>query len=166
MESTGGRGQVRSRRLSRIRAKARLLEAVQARFRSQFIQVLESRLAHGDVAEGIVDSIEGILSGEFDPAIFHQLVMSAGADPEIREAMQADAREDRDELQKLLKRLEREGRIPRMRDARATVDAVLLLLHGTYMAAALRGNPRESREQLVRAIRLVLGPSSQVSKRR
>ncbi|HYB79366.1 MAG TPA: TetR/AcrR family transcriptional regulator [Thermoplasmata archaeon] len=140
--------------------KTRLLEAIQAKFRAQYIGVLEHRLAHGDVAEGIVDSIEGILTGEFDPAIFHQLVMSAGIDPEVREAMRADAAGDRKELRKLLKHLEGEGRIPRMQDPSATVDAVILLLQGTFMAAALRGDPRESREQLIRAIRLVLGGAS------
>jgi len=145
--------------------KTRLLEAVQAKFRAQYIQLLESRLAHGDVAEGIVDSIDGILSGEFDPGVFHQLVMAAGADPEVREAMQADARGDRDEIQKLLHRLEREGRIPRVRDPEGVVDAVLLLLQGTFMGAALRGNPKESREQLVRALRVVLGLSSRGPKR-
>lgn len=146
--------------------KTRLLEAVQAKYRAQYLRVLESRLAHGDVAEGIVGAIEGILSGEFDPAILHQLVMSAGTDPEVREAMRADAQGDRNELRKLLERLEGEGRIPRMRDPEATVDAVLLLLQGTFMAAALRGDPGESRDQLVRAIRLVLGLSSRGSRRR
>ena len=146
--------------------KTRLLEAVQARFRAQYLRVLEDRLARGDPAQGIVDSVEGILSGEFDPDVFHQLVMSAGADPEVREAMRADARGDRAELRKLLERLESQGRIPRMRDPEATVDALLLLLQGTFMAAALRGDPRDGRERLVRAIRLVLGLPSRAPKRR
>lgn len=146
--------------------KTRLLEAVQAKFRAQYLRVLEGRLAHGDVAEGIVDSLEGILSGEFDPAVFHQLVMSAADDPEVREVMRADAREDRNDVRRLLKRLEAEGRIPRMRDPEATADAVLLLLHGTFIAAALRGDPGESREQLARAIRLVLGQPPGGPKRR
>lgn len=137
--------------------RTRLLEAVQAKYRAQYMRVLETRLAHGDVAEGIVSSIEGILSGEFDPAVFHQLVMSAGTDPEVREAIRSDARGDRNEIRRLLKRLESEGRIPRMRDPEAAVDSVLLLLQGTFMAAALRGDPGESRAQLVRALRLVLG---------
>jgi AcrR family transcriptional regulator len=146
--------------------KTRLLEAVQAKFRAQYIRVLETRLAHGDVVEGIVGSLEGILSGEFDPAVFHQLVMSAGSDPEVREAMRSDARGDRDALRKLLKRLENDGRIPRMRDPEAAVDAVLLLLQGTFVAAALRGDPGECREQLARAIRLVLGLSSRRPRRK
>ncbi|HXY47215.1 MAG TPA: TetR/AcrR family transcriptional regulator [Thermoplasmata archaeon] len=145
--------------------KARLLEAVQAKYRAQYIGTLERRLEHGDVAEGIVDSIDGILSGEFDPSVFHQLVMSAGTEPEVREAMRADARGDRIELRKLLKHLEAEGRIPRMKDPEATVDAVILLLQGTFMGAALRGDPKESREQLVRALRLVLGPPSRGPRR-
>jgi len=139
--------------------RTRLLEAVQAKYRAQYIGVLESRLAHGDVAEGIVGSIEGILSGEFDPAVFHQLIMNAGSDPEVREAMRADARGDRNELRRLLRRLEGDGRIPPMRDPDTTVEALLLLLYGTFMAAALQGDPGESRKQLVRAIRLVLGTS-------
>ena len=139
--------------------KTRLLEAVQAKFRAQYVRLLESRLAHGDVAEGFVDSIDGILSGEFDPAVFHQLVMSAGADPDVREAMRADAQDDRNEVRKLLHRLEAEGRLPPMKDPEATVDAVLLLLEGTYMEAAIRGDPKESRDRLLRALRLVLGTS-------
>lgn len=145
--------------------KIRLLEAVQARYRAQYLGVLERRLARGDVAEGFVGSIEGILSGEFNPAVFHQLVTTSAADPEVREALRSDARGDRNELRKLLKHLEGEGRIPRMRDPVATVDAVLLLLYGTFAAAALQGDPKESREQLVRAIRLVLGLPSRTQKR-
>lgn len=137
--------------------KTRLLEAVQARFRSQYLEVLDHRLAHGDVVDGIVSSIEGIFSGEFDPAVFHQLATSSGTDPEVREAMRSDARGDHAEVRKLLKRLEADRRIPRMRNPEATADAVLLLLQGTFAAAALRGDPSESREQLARAIRLVLG---------
>jgi AcrR family transcriptional regulator len=139
--------------------KARLLEAVQAKYRAQYLHVLEHQLAHGDVAEGIATSIDGLLSGEFDPAVFHQLVMTAGIDPEVREAMRADARGDRYELRRLLKHLEAEGRIPRMKDPEATVDAVLLLLQGTFVEASLRADPKESRERLVRTLRLVLGLS-------
>jgi len=137
--------------------KTRLLEAVQARFRSQYLALLEQRLVKGDVAEGIVDSMEGILSGEFDPSVFHQLVMSAGTDPEVLEALRSDARQDRRALRRLLKRLEAEGRIPPMHDPDATVDAVILLLVGTFSEVSLRSDPREGRTQLLRALRLVLG---------
>jgi len=53
-----------------------------------------------------------------------------------------------------------------MVDPEATADALLLLLQGTFIAAALRGDPRESREQLVRAIRLVLGLSPRGRRRK
>ncbi len=145
--------------------KARLLEAVQTRFRKQYLEVLERQLAHGDVVEGIVSSVDGMLSGEFDPVVFHQLVTGSGADPEIREAIRADARGDRREIRKVLDRLERDGRIPRMRDPVATVDAIVLLLQGTFAAAALRAEPREVREEFTRALRLVLGVPAPVVKR-
>jgi len=140
--------------------KARLLEAVQARFRDQYVAVLEQRLAHGDVAQGIVDSIDGIFSGEFDPAVFHQLVMTAAADPEVRDALRADARGDRRAFRSLLTRLEAEGRIPPMADPEATADAFFLLLHGAFSSVSLHADPTEGRRQLLRALRLVLGSST------
>ncbi len=146
-------------------SKARLLEAVQTRFRAQYLEVLEERLAHGDVAEGIVGSVDGILSGEFDPTLFHQLVTSSGTDPQVRDALQSDARADREALRGVLKRLESSGRIPRMKDPETTADAVLLLLYGTFAAAALRGDPKETRAQLTRAIRLVIGTPPRSSRR-
>jgi len=146
--------------------KTRLLEAVQARFRTQFLGVLEQRMARGDVAEGLVDSIEGLLTGEFDPSVWHQLVMESSEDPEIREALRADAREDRKEMGRLLERMARLGRIPPMKDPEATMDAVLLLLQGAFSAVSLRAEPGESREQLVRALRLVLGTSGPRTRKR
>lgn len=154
--------------------KARLLEAVQTRFRAQYLELLERRLTEGDVAEGIVASLDGLLTREFDPGIFHQLVMEAGRDPEIREALREDARGDRAELRRLLKGLEATGRIPPMRDPEGAADAVLLLLQGTMTAVSLLADPRETRERLLRALRVILGrpmpratvPSARVRPRR
>jgi AcrR family transcriptional regulator len=140
--------------------KARLLEAVQARFRDQYLAVLEQRLAHGDVAKGIVDSIEGIFSGEIDPGVFHQLVMTAAADSEVRDALRADARGDRRAFRRLLAHLEADGRIPPMAHPEATADTLLLLLHGAFNSVSLHADPREGRRQLLRALRLVLGSST------
>jgi AcrR family transcriptional regulator len=137
--------------------KTRLLEAVQAKFRAQYTAVLEDHLTAGDVAEGIVGALEGLLSGEFDPSVYHRLVIDAKTDPAVREALRADAREDRRNLLRILRRLEREGRIARMADPVATTDAVLLLVQGAFSAITLLADRAGSREQLLRSLRLVLG---------
>lgn len=137
--------------------KTQLLEAVQRKFRTQFLEHVEGQTSQGDVAEGLVLSIDGILSGEFDPNIWHKLAMEAATDPEVREVMRRDAREDRRVLRQFLRKLEKDGRIPTMSDPDATVDAVMLLFQGTFTAATLRADPKEARAQLLRALRLVLG---------
>lgn len=136
--------------------KTRLLAAVMGRYRDQFLEVAERRMQTGDIAQGLIDSFEGIFSGEFDPAIYHMLVMSASADPEVREAMRIDAREDRKAFIRWLRAFEADGRIPPQPDVGATADAVLLLMEGAF-SASRRGGPEDGRRQLLRALRLVLG---------
>lgn len=147
--------------------KSRLLEAVQARLRSQYLELLERCLREGDVADGFADSLERILPGDFDPSVWHQLIVEATADPEVRAVLRRDAQEDRKNVGAILRRLAHEGRIPPMRDPEATVGAVLLLMQGTYGAIALRAEPGEIRNQLVPALRLVLGtPTRRAAGRR
>jgi len=137
--------------------KSQLLAAVQATFREHYLGVLERRLARGDVAEGIVAALDGVLTREFEPAVWHQLMTDAATDPEVRAALRADEREDRKALRALLRRLAGEGRIPPMRDPDSTVDALLLVLHGALTSVTLRGEAGATRVQLLRALRLVLG---------
>jgi TetR/AcrR family transcriptional regulator, repressor for uid operon len=146
--------------------KTRLLAAVQEKFRAQYLELLERELERGDVAQGIAASVERILMGDFDPAVWHQLVSESLNDPEVREVLREDEREDRKNLRALLERLRREGRIRPAAELDTVVEAVLLLLQGTFNAVALRAEPETIRGALVRALRLVLGTAPLRPKRR
>lgn len=135
--------------------KTKLLVAVQARFRAQYYPIFERNLARGDPAQGIVDSIEGVLD-DFDPAVWHQLMAQSRADPEVRQALREDAREDARTIRRILRSLEAEGRIGPLRDPEAVTSALLLLLQGTFVSVSLGGDPAESKRRLVRALRVVL----------
>jgi TetR/AcrR family transcriptional regulator, repressor for uid operon len=140
-------------------SKGQLLEAILSRFRGEMMARLERAVAEGDVAEGIASTIDKIFSGEFNPAVWHQVVADAAADPEIQEALQQDSRMDSKELQGLLRRMEAKGRIPPQANPDVIADIIYLLLGGTLLMVSTRRDPGESRERLVRAIRWTLGLS-------
>ncbi len=146
--------------------KARLLAAVQEELRDHYVGLLERQLARGDPAEGFVRALDRILQGEFDVSVWHQLVTEAIVDPEIREVLRQDARADRKNIHRLLEQLARQGRIRPAGPMEDTVDTILLLFQGTLAAVVHRGDPSDAREQLVRALRIVLGTRPARSRRR
>ena len=146
--------------------KSRLLAAVQEKLRDHTVGLLERELAHGDPAEGFVRALDAILQGEFDVSVWHQLVTEAIVDPEIREVLRQDAREDRKNVHRLLERLAKEGRIHPAGDLDDIVDTIMLLFQGTLAAVVHRGAPGDTREQLIRALRLVLGTQPSRARRR
>ncbi len=137
--------------------KARLLAAVQEELRDHYMGLLEQQIAHGDPAEGFATAMDAVLGKEFDASVWHRSVAEGVGDPEIREVLRQDAREDRKTIERLLARLAQEGRIHPPGTLGETVDTVLLLFQGAVSAVALRGSPTEIRRQLVRALRLALG---------
>ncbi len=137
-------------------SKAQLLEAILSEYRDEMMAQLERAVEKGDVAEGIAGTIDKIFSGEFNPAVWHQVVVDAAADPEIQQALRDDSRKDVEELQAFLRRMEARGRIPHQDDPEVIADIISFLLGGTLLMVSTRRDPDEARRRLVRALRWTL----------
>ncbi len=137
-------------------SKAQLLEAILSQYRDEMMGQLERAVEEGDVAEGIADTIDKIFSGEFNPAVWHQVVVDAAADPEIQAALREDSRKDAEALQAFLRRMEARGRIPHQDDPEVIADIISFLLGGTLLMVSTRRDPAEARLRLVRALRWTL----------
>jgi AcrR family transcriptional regulator len=140
-----------------FRTKTQLLIEIQARTRTEVVRQWEGLLDHGDIAEGIVRSMDEIFSGSVDPGVWHELVAEAALDPEVRSALELDHREDMRLMRKFLEQLEERGRIPKVRDVDTVAEIVMMLLQSGVLRVMLRGNPNEARLFLVRSLRFVLG---------
>jgi AcrR family transcriptional regulator len=140
-----------------FRTKAQLLVQIQARTRADILQKWEGLLEEGDIAEGIAHSLDGIFSGEVDPAIWHELVAEAAGDPEVRRALELDRRADTKLMRQFLVKLQTRGRIPPMKDPSGVTQVILILLQGTALQIMFEGREGDSRRTLVRGIRLALG---------
>jgi len=141
-----------------FRTKAELLIHIQDQARDDIIAKWEKLIDSGDIAEGIANSLGDIFTGEADPALWHELVAESSSDPEVRDALKIDHREDTKFMRQFLDRLEARGRIPKMRDPAALTQVVLTLLQGTALQIMLTGRGAEARKSLIRELRLVLGP--------
>jgi len=141
-----------------FRTKTELLAEIQNRSRERVLASWEHLLERGDVVEGIVDSLDEVLSGEIDPAVWHELIMDAGKDPEVGEAMRTDQREDRKFMREFLERLEARGRIRPLEDPETVAEIILALLHATVFSLMVRVRPADARKSLVRGLRYLLDP--------
>jgi len=139
-----------------FRTKAELLAALQAEARKQVLEGWEGLLDSGDVAEGMVSSLDAIFSGVVDPAIWHQLLAEAASDPSIRRVLEADHREDTKMMRRFLRELEARGRIPPMKDPEAVTDVILMLMQGAAARVMMRGATGDTKRRLARSLRLVL----------
>jgi TetR/AcrR family transcriptional regulator, repressor for uid operon len=139
-----------------FRTKSELLTALQTQFRQEVLGKWEGLLEKGDVAEAIADSLQSIISGEMDPAIWHELLMEAYRDPKIRAALDLDQREDAKKLRQFLLRLAARGRIRPLEDPSVVTDVVLTLLQGAATQFQMKARTRETHRKLVRSLRYVL----------
>ncbi len=139
-----------------FRSKSELLAEIQRRNRGRILARWESLLDGGDVAEGIVNSIDQLFSGEVDPSIWVELIGAAAGDPSLRAAMRLDQREDRRMMRDFLKRLEERGRIRPVRDRKVVAEIVLTVLAGSVVEIILHGSPNRTRRELVRTLRHLL----------
>jgi AcrR family transcriptional regulator len=136
--------------------KAKLLVEIQASSREEIVQNWEKLLQAGDVAQGMAESLDQVFSGQVDPSVFHELAAESASNPEIRQALLEDRRNDAKTLRRFLRQLEKRGRIPKMRDPAAATQIMLKLFEGTVLQMMLQGKGAEARRTLVREIRLVL----------
>ncbi len=138
-------------------SKAQLLEAILSRYREEMMAGLERAVEEKDVAEAIAGTIDKIFSGEFNPAVWHQVIADSAGDPDILAALREDSRRDAESLQEFLHRMVVQRRIPPLPDLEVVADVVYLALGGTIIALTTRRDPQESRRRLVRALRWALG---------
>lgn len=139
-----------------FRSKSELLAEIQRRNRGRILARWEGLLDGGDVAEGIVNSIDQLFSGEVDPSIWVELIGAAAGDPSLRAAMRLDQREDRRMMRDFLKRLEERGRIRPVQDREVVAEIVLTVLAGSVVEIILHGSPNRTRRELVRTLRYLL----------
>jgi TetR/AcrR family transcriptional repressor of uid operon len=138
--------------------KADLLIHVNDRARNDVLQVWEQLLEEGDVAEGIAHSLDPILAGNVDIAVWFRLVAEAATDADVRSALEKDHRDDSKVMRRFLRRLESRGRIPKMQDPAVIAEAVLMLLAGAASRVIVR-KESDVPDKLVKALRFVLGLS-------
>jgi TetR/AcrR family transcriptional regulator, repressor for uid operon len=138
--------------------KADLLIHVNDRARNDVLQVWEQLLEEGDVAEGIAHSLDPILAGNVDIAVWFRLVAEAATDSDVRSALEKDHRDDSKVMRRFLRRLESRGRIPKMQDPAVIAEAVLMLLAGAASRVIVR-KESDVPDKLVKALRFVLGLS-------
>lgn len=138
-------------------SKARLLEAVLTQQRNEMMRRFEHLFEGGDVAQGIVDAIDVVLSDEFDPAVWNEVIAASASDPEIRAVLIRDEKEDIRQLKAILRRLEKQGRIPPISDLDVVADILMLLIGGSLVEVSTRGEAAVQKRKLVRALRYVLG---------
>jgi AcrR family transcriptional regulator len=139
-----------------FRTKSDLLAAIQGRSREQIMASWQRLLTSGDVAEGIADSLTEVFSGSVDPGVWHELVAEAASNPEVRDAMRTDSREDVRTMRAFLRQLEEHGRIRKLRDRETVALIVLALLHGSVIDLMLHGRAADSRRALVKSLRYLL----------
>jgi AcrR family transcriptional regulator len=140
-----------------FRTKTQLLAAIQSEARDEVLRKWKGLLEKGDVVEGIARSIDSVFTGDTDPSVWYRLVADAAGDPEVRTALELDQREDVKVMRRFLRQLEDRGRIPKIADPETVANIVMMLLQGTAFLVLLRGETRDARRKLVRALRLVLG---------
>ncbi|MGA8303150.1 MAG: TetR/AcrR family transcriptional regulator [Thermoplasmata archaeon] len=134
-----------------------LLGAIQAKSRRTVLQKWERLLEEGDVAEGIVRPLDVVFDGRISPSIYLELIAASPEDPELRKVLRQDSLEDRRTMERFLRKLQDRGRIPRDRNARVMAHTVLVLLRGAVQEMMTDGQPNESRRELIRSLRFVLG---------
>lgn len=135
--------------------KIHLLRVIQSRGRIEVFEKLQYLLEHGDVAEGFVRATEQMVS-EHDSAIWHDLLVEAGRDPELRAALDADRRGDQRALRRFLKVLVARGRLPASTDIPTVAPIMVTLLEGAAVRLMLGEKPAVVRREFVRSLRLVL----------
>jgi AcrR family transcriptional regulator len=140
-----------------FRTKSALLAEIQVRTRRSVLASWERLIEGGDVAEGIAASLDAVFTGEVDPGVWHELAAEAATDPEVRNALRTDAREDRKAMRRFLHRLEQRGRLRRGTDCDILAHIVMSLLHASVLDLMFRGPDRSVRRDLVRALRVLLG---------
>jgi TetR/AcrR family transcriptional regulator, repressor for uid operon len=143
-----------------FRTKGELLSAIQERSREQVMAKWNRLLDGGDVAEGIADSLEEVFRGEVDPGVWHELLAESASNPEVREALRVDSRDDLRTMREFLKRLEERGRIRPVRDRNTVAEIVLALLQASVLDLLLHGRAASARRTLVRSLRYLLQPTS------
>lgn len=138
-------------------SKAQLLEAILSQFRVEMMAGLERAVEVKDVAEAIAGTIDKIFSGEFNPAVWHQVIADSAGDPDILGALREDSRRDAQGLQEFLRRMVDQRRIPPLQNLEVVADLVYLALGGTIISVTTRKDPEESRQRLIRSLRWILG---------
>jgi len=140
-----------------FRTKLDLLVAIQRRSRDDTLRRWEGLLEEGDVADGLAGSMDPIFSGEIDPSLWFQMVAESASDPMLRKALEVDQRQDVRVMRQFLERLEERKRIPKMQDATAMAEVVLMLFYGSLAGVILGGRPKDARRKLVRGLQFALG---------
>jgi AcrR family transcriptional regulator len=146
-------------------SKAQLLVAILGRYRDEVMARLELAVEKGDVAEEIATAVENLLRDRLNPSVWAHVAADSWSDPEVREALLTDQREDREHVRQFLQRLEQRGRISPIRDPVVAADALMLVLAGAVMLSDRHGSASERRTQLVGAIRLILGEPKRSARR-
>lgn len=134
-----------------------LLAAIQRETRQAVLADWERLVEDGDVAEGIVRPLDVVFDGTISPNIYLELIAASPEDPELRQVLQQDSREDQRTMERFLRRLQERGRIARDRNVRVMAHTVLVLLRGAAQEMMTDGRPKEARRELLRSLRLVLG---------
>ncbi len=139
-----------------FRTKNELLGEIQARSRQQVLVAWERLLERGDVAEGIADSLQDVLSGDVDPGIWHELIGEAATNPDVRATLEVDHLQDVRSMEEFLRRLESRGRIRRLGDRKTVAGIILALLSATVLDLMMHGQPERARRTLIRSLRYLL----------
>jgi AcrR family transcriptional regulator len=138
------------------RNKTELLVAVQAYNRDQVLRQWETAADSGDVADVIVQSLDEIFAGEVDPVVWLELLSESSTNPQMRAALRKDHAGDIRALVQFLERLEKRGRIPRLKDRETAAYVINALLEASALDVIVSGRPPEARARLLRSLRFVL----------
>jgi AcrR family transcriptional regulator len=141
-----------------FRTKNDLLSALQERTREVILEKWEKLLDQGDIAEGIVESLDAVFRGEVSPSVWHELMAASATDPELRAVLRRDSQGDRRLMRRFLAELQKRGRIPKEKDVQVLADVVLHLIQGAVANLLMYGRGRIARQELVRSLRFALGP--------
>jgi AcrR family transcriptional regulator len=135
--------------------KIHLLKEVQNSGRAEVFEKMRPLLLDGDLASGFARVMEELVA-EHDSSIWHDLLVEAGVDPELRAALETDRANDLDALRKFLRELVARGRLPKETDVGAVAPIVGTLLEGGAVRLMLGERPARVRRELVRSLRFVL----------
>jgi TetR/AcrR family transcriptional regulator, repressor for uid operon len=135
--------------------KIHLLREIQTQGRAEVFEKVQPLLTTGDIATGFVRAMEDMVA-EHDSAIWHDLLVEAGRDSQLRAELDADRRNDLAALRQFLQLLVARRRLPAGTVVSAAAPILATLLEGGAVRLMLGEKPALVRRQLVRSIRYTL----------